>query len=53
MVVVVLYAFMVLVVFWLAALTWAAISLQGKLNRVIEAQLRIESSLRLLTQKCL
>lgn len=50
---IILYAFMVLAVFFAAATCWAAISLQGKLNRVIEAQLRIESSLRLLTQKCL
>lgn len=53
MVVVVLYAFMVLAVFFGAAATWTAISLQGKLNTVIEAQLRIESTLRLMQQKSL
>jgi archaellin len=53
MVVIVLYAFMVLAVFFAAVACWTAISLQGKLNRIIEAQLRIESALRLEAQKSL
>lgn len=32
--------------FFAVAATWASISVQGKLNQIIEAQLRIESSVR-------
>lgn len=51
MVVIVLYAFMVMAVFWQAALTWAAIGQNGKLNRIIEEQLRVASEKRIEDQK--
>lgn len=53
MVVIVLYAVQVLMLFFAIAATWTAITLQGKLNTVIEAQLRIESALRVAAQKSL
>ena len=51
MVVIVLYAFMVMAVFWQAALTWAAIGQNGKLNRIIEEQLRVASEKRIESQE--
>lgn len=53
MVVIILYAFVVLAVFFAAWATWLGVTLHGKVNQVIEAILRLESALRLLTQKSL
>lgn len=51
MVVIILYAFVVLAVFFAAWATWLGVTLHGKVNQVIEAQLRIESTLRLMQQE--
>ena len=43
---IVLYAVLVLLVFWQAVQTWLHISDRARLNQVIESQARIEALLR-------